>query len=208
MRKLIKFTGYGLLLLTCFKCVDSTLCTSRTIAPLNFELKTIKNGEAVDTIIDSLVVIGISDNALLDSHLINAPNVTNGNLKLAPLENQVTYSFFFHHTIHVDFNFFYQQQAEFLNDACGFIYEYTLDSLTYEQKTFSNTYTIPSETTIDTIYNETDTTQIEQIDTVITEAHDTTIQYGPIIDSVKILNPNITIDAVPNHIEIFIHPAD
>lgn len=212
MKKLIKFIGYGFLALLCWKCVDSTLCTSRTIAPVFFDLRTIEDGEAIDTVFDSLTITGKLNNEPLDTNLIDNFNVTNGQLLLAPLENQVIYTFKFNNLIDVDFAFFYQQTAEFLNDACGFIYEYTIDSLKYDQKNFSYTYTIPPEFIFDTTFKDTtinnvDTILIDQIDTTVIEAYDTTIQVGEIIDSVIIQNPEILIDNVDEqNIEIYIHP--
>ncbi|NBC82747.1 MAG: hypothetical protein GVY19_05135 [Bacteroidetes bacterium] len=212
MSKLISVISLGFLALACWQCVDSTLCTSRTIAPVYFDFRIVDDGEPADTIIDSLTITGQLNNQLPDTHLIQDVNISSGELVLAPLEREVDYTYWFNNIIRVDFRFYYQQQAEFLNDACGFIYEYTIDSMIYDQINHSATFSIPIDTLYDTTfydttYNNMDTMLIDTVfTTVLTQ--DTTIHYGKVIDSVVILNPKILIDNVETNLEIYINPGN
>jgi len=179
-------------------CVESELCTSKTIAPLNFGFFTIINDDVEAVTLDTFSATGIFQDVLSDSVLISKTNVSGGILFLSPVENKVGYRFNINDSVLVDFSFYYQKKSAYLNDACGFIYEYTLDSVNYEQQTFSRTYTIVN---VDTTFFDQNQDSITGIDTTFS---DTIITFNEIVDSVLIIKPKILVEDVENQLEIYL----
>lgn len=183
-----------LLVIIIQSCYTSDVCVEEVNAPVNALVRQKNSGEIQDAVLNNWRVSGQGTDSVLTTSqsqikFFMQPDTASSVYEININDSILSYMYFY-----------YTSSNEYYSDACGFSFEYLIDSVSVQQATDSamvNFY--------DTLFIQiTDNNgNITGIDTLIDTNRINT--YVPrVIDSVHITNRNIQLNSNESNIEIFL----